>query len=786
LIAGALAVVIAASVVVALLLPRRETPQDGSRTPDAPRGPEYAGSASCRECHERFYELWAPSHHGRAMQVFTAELAQENLTEQPEPIAIGDYSYRVDLSNGKASVIETGPKGEKRHPIAHAMGGKNVYYFLTPLDRGRLQVLPVAYDVREKAWIDTTASMVRHVADRPVHWADPLLTFNTSCHGCHVSQLESNYDPETDSYRTTWAEPGINCEACHGSAVEHIRVCKEAPEGQPPADLKILRYVDLSVEQTNATCAVCHAKARPITMAFEPGDRFFDHYDLAAFEDPDFHPDGRDLGENYTHTSWLMSPCVKAGKLSCLHCHTSSGRYRFKGENANDACLPCHQARVENAAAHHRHPKGKPGSHCVDCHMPTTHFARMTRSDHSMRPPTPSATLILKSPNACTLCHEEEGPEWADKLVREWHTDDYQAPVVRVATLVDDARKGNWTRLDQMLAYVADSDHDAIFATSLIRLLARCHDERKWPVIVSALRDASPLVRGAAAAGLGEYLTPKASIALLATTEDDVRLVRVRAASALAAYPRSHLSADDRRRLDRATDELLACFRARPDQWTAHYNLGNFHSSRGQHRQAIEAFDRASKLRPDAILPLVNASIAHAQLRQPVQAEQKLRAALAIDPKSAPAHLNLGLLLAEQGKTADAERELRAALDSDRSLAQAAFNLGIILAKDRPKEAIEFCAKAHALRPTNAKYAYTLAFYLAQQGKATEAQHVLQELINRRPATADAYLLLGDILVRRREIQAARDVFRRGLESGRLAPRDRALIEARLRALPKS
>ena len=28
----------------------------------------YTGSTSCRECHEKFYRLWAPSHHGLAMQ----------------------------------------------------------------------------------------------------------------------------------------------------------------------------------------------------------------------------------------------------------------------------------------------------------------------------------------------------------------------------------------------------------------------------------------------------------------------------------------------------------------------------------------------------------------------------------------------------------------------------------------------------------------------------------------------------------------------------------------------
>ena len=30
----------------------------------------FVGSASCRSCHESFYELWEPSHHGKAMQPF--------------------------------------------------------------------------------------------------------------------------------------------------------------------------------------------------------------------------------------------------------------------------------------------------------------------------------------------------------------------------------------------------------------------------------------------------------------------------------------------------------------------------------------------------------------------------------------------------------------------------------------------------------------------------------------------------------------------------------------------
>ena len=124
-----------------------------------------------------------------------------------------------------------------------------------------------------------------------------------------------------------------------------------------------------------------------------------------------------------------MSPCVKSGKLDCLHCHTSSGRYKFKAEEkVNDACLPCHQDKVTNSTAHTHHKPGTPGNKCISCHMPMTEFARMRRSDHSMLPPTPATTIAFKSPNACNNCHSDKSPQWADERVREWRERDYQEP----------------------------------------------------------------------------------------------------------------------------------------------------------------------------------------------------------------------------------------------------------------------------------------------------------------------------------------------------------------------
>ena len=66
------------------------------------------------------------------------------MTAQPAPLRIGDSSYRAVFDREGGFVEEAGPAGTRRLPIAHVMGGKNVYYLLTPMDRGRLQVLPLA------------------------------------------------------------------------------------------------------------------------------------------------------------------------------------------------------------------------------------------------------------------------------------------------------------------------------------------------------------------------------------------------------------------------------------------------------------------------------------------------------------------------------------------------------------------------------------------------------------------------------------------------------------------
>ena len=73
----------------------------------------YAGSKSCIECHEKFYQLWSTSRHGLAMQPYTAAFARANLTPQTKDLVIGKYRYRAGIGPQTGWVLETDPKVPK-------------------------------------------------------------------------------------------------------------------------------------------------------------------------------------------------------------------------------------------------------------------------------------------------------------------------------------------------------------------------------------------------------------------------------------------------------------------------------------------------------------------------------------------------------------------------------------------------------------------------------------------------------------------------------------------------
>ncbi len=248
-----------------------------------------AGSKNCRMCHADFYKLWSTSRHGLAMQPYTAAFAKASLTPQAERHR--DRATQVpcgDRPGGGLRAADPARAANANTPSRRSWAARTSTTSLRRWIAGRLQVLPLAYDVHKKAWYDMAASGVRHFPDRrdeALDWTDRMFTFNTTCFNCHVTELATNYDLATDTYHTTWSEPGISCESCHGSG-QRARP-RDGGRRARAAFRKTLRsFAPRSSPhaQMNDMCATCHAKLVPLSLSFRPGDKFFDHFDLVTLE----------------------------------------------------------------------------------------------------------------------------------------------------------------------------------------------------------------------------------------------------------------------------------------------------------------------------------------------------------------------------------------------------------------------------------------------------------------------------------------------------------------------
>lgn len=750
----------------------------------------FAGSESCKECHERFYSLWEPSHHGKAMQLMDSSVIAQ-LAPLNEPITVGDYSYTVNFTGDSLIYHEYNEDGSlnRKLPVVWALGGKNVFYFLTPWEKGKLQTLPLAWDCNRYEWYDNPRSGIRDfiepgMQDSSIRWTHSLYTFNTTCHSCHVSQLEKNYNEETGEYHTIWNEAGINCETCHGPSKEHNDVCRAAAKrGEVPEDLKIISTSNFTADQHNSSCSSCHAKMTPLTEKYPPGETFYDHFNLVTLESPDYYPDGRDLGENYTYTTWIQSECVMNTDLHCVSCHTSSGRYRFKGEEANNACMPCHKENVDDIAKHSHHAI-EDGLECVSCHMPKTEFARMIRSDHSMRPPMPAATIAFGSPNACNSCHDDKSPEWSNRHVTKWKGSEYQEETLYYGGLVKEARQNNFKRISEMVKMISDNKPNDLFVASIIRLLVSQSYNGFEDELIKASTYPSPLVRSAAAEALGRYTTPKSTYALLIAAEDSLRAVRINAGMSLANMPQQYIPQAKQALVNAALEEYKSSLTTRPDNWSSHYNLGNFQSRLGDFQGALKSFNKASMLEPEVIGPIVNASMVHTQLKDNASAETMLRKALALEPNNPAVNINMGLLMGELGRFDEAKKAYLTALKADDQLVTAAYNLAIISGKEKNMDdAVMYATMAAELNTTEPRYLYTKAFYLNSTGQNNAAIGTLKEVIAKFPVHYDSYNLLESIYIKNGDVGAAIALFEGALKKEAVPEADKNAMRTHIEQL---
>lgn len=677
-------------------------------------------SGTCRECHVPQFDGWSGTDHALANRPRSAVPEATPAWASAPPVAHGEEMAGADLILGHAPLWQP----------------------LVPKPGGRWQPHELAYDPVKKDWFNVFGSEGRRAGEWG-HWTGRGMNWNSMCAHCHMTGYQKNYDATTDSFHSTWVEHGVGCIQCHGPTVPG-HGAKGAP-ATPWASAPPFRGDRQRMMQT---CAPCHARNEQLTLDFQPGDLYHDHYRVTLPSEPGiFHPDGQQRDEDFNWTSVLLSRMGHAG-VTCMDCHDPHTTKTLLPVQNNALCLQCHSApeRVQpngaravpiDPVAHSRHAEGSTGNQCVSCHMPTTtYMQRSPRHDHGWLKPDPLLTKELGIPNACSTCHTDKPVDWAIAAVDTWYGSKMESRQRSRARAVAAAQAGRSEAAASLLALLGGEDIPAWRAT-YFQLLTPFLGGDSGPAIVAAAQTAltagDPLERSAAVRLLGAHEPSRDRLRPL--LQDPLRLVRLDAAWALS--PELAAGSPARKELDAYLALSL-------DQPSGRVRLGQDLANQGRLLEAETEIRRASQW--DANSPVIHDThgLVLNALGRNLEAAAKFYRAAQLQPADAEAAMRAALAYAEAGHLPEAETSFRLALERDPTFHRAWYNLGLLQAQtNRLDEAVVSLRRAEKEGPRSADYPFALATVLLRRGDRDGAMEAARRALALDPNQTGARQILG-------------------------------------------
>ncbi|MGD9054333.1 MAG: multiheme c-type cytochrome, partial [Desulfobacterales bacterium] len=314
----------------------------------------FAGSNKCKDCHRAEYDKWQNSHHDRAMEVASDETVLGDFSNVS--VEFHGVTSRFYSKDSQFYVHTQGPDGKMgEFEITHTFGWYPLQQYLIPFPGGRLQCLPIAWDVKEKKWYHLYPDMRIDPKDW-LYWTNAGQNWNGMCAECHSTNLKKNYVIESDSYQTTWSEIDVSCEACHGPGSLHVEWA-ELPDMARPQSANyelVVKAKGMDSRQQVELCAPCHARRAILGDYTHAEPDLLDNM-LPSLLTPELYfADGQILEEVYVYGSFTQSK-MYSRNVRCSDCHDVHSIKKVKEGNA--LCLQCHRAGIYDTKAHHFHKK---------------------------------------------------------------------------------------------------------------------------------------------------------------------------------------------------------------------------------------------------------------------------------------------------------------------------------------------------------------------------------------------------------------------------------------------
>jgi tetratricopeptide (TPR) repeat protein len=712
----------------------------------------FVGREACIDCHEEADQAWLGSDHDRA----TAPASDSTVLGDFADAVFehGDIRARFYTRDDKYFVHTQGPDGEPAEfEITYTIGFEPVQQYLVPFPGGRLQALSIAWDTERGRWYYLFPGDDISPGDWR-HWTRGGQTWNGQCAECHSTNVVKGYDPETQTFSTTWSEIDVSCETCHGPGSRHVAWAEVPTMARVASDNYelVINTSDMNSRQEVDLCAPCHSRR------MELGDYDHRHIELLESFVPSllteglYFADGQILGEVYDYGSYQQSKMYQEG-VRCGDCHDVHSLELI--ESDNDLCLGCHRASTYDDYDHHFHQRtyrGEPsdGALCVKCHMPERPYMLIDyRADHGIGVPRPDLTLAIGVPNACNAsgCHDDRSARWSADHFLRWYG---ESTTPHYGSVLAAAREGAPEAEAELIATAGDTLYAPIVRATALALLRSYPGEASTAAYKDALADDEALVRYTAADNVSG-LDAEERVELLAPLLfDPAKAVRLAAATRLAGIPAGLLQDYQREGLDEALREFQQAMEYALDFPFAGFNLGNLYMS----------------------------------LRDTAGAEPYYRTAIDLDDSFYPAKLNLAGLLNSRGQNEEAENLLREILRDFPEVNEAAYPLAMILAETgRYEEAAVYLRQASAAMPEESRILYNLGLIEQAKGRTAEAEDALLRALEAEPGNLDYLYALADHYVTRGELVAALEIAERMIASdpdSEVGPQVKIFVEAAL------
>jgi len=316
---------------------------------------------TCSDCHADISARQTHSRHSQALRPILETPFASILSKNPVTEAGGLVRYNYEPSGTGLAVTAKRGDDSFRATLEWTFGAGSVGH--TPV--GRIGNSYFEHRISYFAELGRPSLTPGQPFETPATARDAIGLLQSSedafrCFNCHATGVVKSVEGPDISK----AEPGIQCERCHGPGKAHAAAAKSS---RPPPEVRkaIFNPGRLAARATIEFCGQCHRAPKPGQISSTP-----------ELEDP--------LSVRYQPFGLMASRCFLVSKnLSCLTCHDPHENARRNDAAFYSAkCLACHAEPVKAGARCKRAQK----QDCLPCHMQRAVPAPyLTFTDHRIR-----------------------------------------------------------------------------------------------------------------------------------------------------------------------------------------------------------------------------------------------------------------------------------------------------------------------------------------------------------------------------------------------------------------